>query len=135
MTTDHLDTKPVATALGLLLAHLTVQSARLNKVMVLDCLKGNSKRVYFRDSSRLAADLKVVQPLKTGQLLAHFMRPKGAADTQEFIHSLKAATTAVKFFPSRADCGWFDPGIAQPIRSVAICLGTGETGKAAGVDS
>ena len=44
MTTG--DPEPVATALRLLLAHLTVQSDRLNKAMVLDRLEGNSKRVY-----------------------------------------------------------------------------------------
>ena len=76
MTTDHLDTKPVATALGLLLAHLTVQSARLNKVMVLDCLKGNSKRVYFRDSSRLAADLSGPAP-ENGTTIGTFQANQG----------------------------------------------------------
>ena len=35
---DHCDPEPVATALRLLLAHLTVQSDRLNKAMVLDRL-------------------------------------------------------------------------------------------------
>ena len=44
MTTG--EPEPIATALRLLLAHLTVQSDRLNKAMVLDRLEGNSKRVY-----------------------------------------------------------------------------------------
>ena len=40
------DPESVAVAFRLVLAHLTVQSERLNKAMVLDRLEGNSKRVY-----------------------------------------------------------------------------------------
>ena len=40
------DPESVAVAFRLVLAHLTVQSDRLNKAMVLDRLEGNSKRVY-----------------------------------------------------------------------------------------
>ena len=41
------DPESVAVAFRLVLAHLTVQSDRLNKAMVLDRLKGNINRVYF----------------------------------------------------------------------------------------